>query len=105
MRNAYYQIENDIELSSSFYGLGGSQPDKNTFSGVIIGKKGTDNSCPTVYITAQGTTKTFGGLIAFSQGSVVKNLNLEFGGKTADGNQQFDATDSEQTDDGELSVC
>ena len=103
MRNAYYQIENDIELSSSFYGLGGSQPDRNTFSGVIIGKKGTDNSCPTVYITAQGTTKTFGGLIAFSQGSVVKNLNLEFGGKTADGNQQFHVADSEQTDDGELS--
>ena len=102
MRNAYYQIENDIELSSSFYGLGGSQPDKNTFSGVIIGKKGTDNSYPTVYITAQGTTKTFGGLIAFSQGSVVKNLNLEFGGKTADSSQQFHAADSEQTDDGEL---
>ena len=103
MRNAYYQIENDMELSSSFYGLGGSQPDKNTFSGVIIGKKRTDNSCPTVYITAQGTTKTFGGLIAFSQGSVVKNLNLEFSGKTADGSQQFHAADSEQTDDGELS--
>ena len=105
MRNAYYQIENDIELSSSFYGMGGSLPDKNTFSGVIIGKKGTDNSCPTVYITAQGTKKTFGGLIAFSQGSVVKNLNLEFGGKTADGNQQFNVTDSEQTDDGELSYA
>ena len=95
MRNAYYQIENDIELSSSFYGLGGSQPDKNTFSGVIIGKKGTDNSCPTVYITAQGTTKTFGGLIAFSQGSVVKNLNLEFGGKVApDG--QTDASEGNE---------
>ena len=103
MRNAYYQIENDMELSASFYGLGGSQPDKNTFSGVIIGKKGTDNSCPTVYITAQGTTKTFGGLIAFSQGSVVKNLNLEFGGKAADGSRQSNAADSEQTDDGELS--
>lgn len=107
MRNAYYQIENNIELSASFYGLGGSQPDQNTFSGVIIGKKGADNSCPTVYITAQGTTKTFGGLIAFSQGSVVKNLNLEFGGKTAANSQQTDAAgetaDREQTDDGELS--
>ena len=92
MRNAYYQIENDIELSSSFYGLGGSLPEENTFSGVLIGKKGTDNSCPTVYITAQGTTTIFGGLIAFSQGSVVKNLNLEFGGKKAS---------DEQTDTGE----
>lgn len=109
MRNAYYQIENDIELSSSFYGLGGSQPDKNTFSGVIIGKKGTDNSCPTVYITAQGTTKTFGGLIAFSQGSVVKNLNLEFGGVAPDG--QTDASEGNEgaevnpQTEGEISSC
>ena len=110
MRNAYYQIENDIELSSSFYGLGGSQPDNNTFSGVIIGKKGTDNSCPTVYITAQGTTKTFGGLIAFSQGSVVKNLNLEFGGKAApDGqinvNEGNEGAEVNQQTEGEISSC
>ena len=110
MRNAYYQIENDIELSSSFYGLGGSLPDKNTFSGVIIGKKGTDNSCPTVYITAQGTTKTFGGLIAFSQGSVVKNLNLEFGGKAAPDGQTDVSEGNEEAEvnqqaEGEISSC
>lgn len=110
MRNAYYQIENDIELSSSFYGMGGSQPDKNTFSGVIIGKKETDNSCPTVYITAQGTTKTFGGLIAFSQGSVVKNLNLEFGGKTApdgqtDASEGNEGAEVNQQAEGEISSC
>lgn len=83
MRNAYYQIQNDIDLSNSFYGLGGSNPDTNTFSGVIVGKKAEDGSCPKIYITAQGTTKMFGGLIAFSQGSVVKDLVLEFGGRTA----------------------
>ena len=83
MRNAYYQIQNDIDLSNSFYGLGGSHPDTNTFSGVIVGKKAEDGSCPKIYITAQRTTKTFGGLIAFSQGSVVKDLVLEFGGRTA----------------------
>ncbi len=83
MRNAYYQIQNDIDLSNSFYGLGGSNPDTNTFSGVIVGKKSEDGSCPKIYITAQGTTKTFGGLIAFSQGSVVKDMVLEFGGRTA----------------------
>ena len=110
MRNAYYQIENDIELSSSFYGLGGSQPDNNTFSGVIIGKKGTDNSCPTVYITAQGTTRTFGGLIAFSQGSVVKNLNLEFGGKAAPDGQTDASEGNEGAEvnpqaEGEISSC
>lgn len=110
MRNAYYQIENDIELSSSFYGLGGSQPDKNTFSGVLIGKKETDNSCPTVYITAQGVTKTFGGLIAFSQGSVVKDLVLEFGGKTvSDGqiniNEGNEGAEVNQQAEGEISSC
>ena len=83
MRNAYYQIQNDIDLPNSFYGLGGPNPDTNTFSGVIIGKKAEDGFCPKIYITAQGTTKTFGGLIAFSQGSVVKDLVLEFGGRTA----------------------
>ena len=87
MRNAYYQIQNDIDLSNSFYGLGGSNPDTNTFSGVIVGKKAEDGSCPKIYITAQGTTKTFGGLIAFSQGSVVKDLVLEFGGRTASGSE------------------
>ncbi len=83
MRNAYYQIQNDIDLPNSFYGLGGPNPDTNTFSGVIIGKKAEDGSFPKIYISAQGTTKTFGGLIAFSQGSVVKDLVLEFSGRTA----------------------
>lgn len=87
MRNAYYQIQNDIDLSNSFYGLGGSNPDTNTFSGVIVGKKAEDGSCPKIYISAQGTTKTYGGLIAFSQGSVVKDLVLEFGGRTANGSE------------------
>lgn len=110
MRNAYYLIENDIELSSSFYGMGGSQPDQNTFSGVIIGKKGTDNSCPTVYITAQGATETFGGLIAFSQGSVVKNLNLEFGGKVlpdgqTDASEGNEGAEVNQQAEGEISSC
>ena len=93
MRNAYYQIVNDIELSSSFYGLGGPLPKESTFSGVIIGKKKEDDSNPTVYITAQGTTNTFGGLIAFSQGSVVKDLNLEFGGKKASDDEKSDASE------------
>ena len=87
MRNAYYQIQNDIDLSNSFYGLGGSNPDTNTFSGVIVGKKAEDGSCPKIYISAQETTKTYGGLIAFSQGSVVKDLVLEFGGRTANGSE------------------
>ena len=101
MRNAYYQIQNDIDLPNSFYGLGGSNPDTNTFSGVIIGKKAEDGSWPKIYITAQGTTKTFGGLIAFSQGSVVKDLVLEFGGRTA--NDSENGTDGQTT--GESKSC
>lgn len=101
MRNAYYQIQNDIDLPNSFYGLGGSNPDTNTFSGVIIGKKAKDGSWPKIYITAQGTTNTFGGLIAFSQGSVVKDLVLEFGGRTA--NDSENGTDGQTT--GESKSC
>lgn len=100
MRNAYYQIQNDIDLPNSFYGLGGSNPDTNTFSGVIVGNT-EDGSCPKIYITAQGTTKTFGGLIAFSQGSVVKDLVLEFGGGTV--NDSENGTDDQTT--GESKNC
>lgn len=81
MRNAYYMIINDIELSESFYGMGGSTPDQNAFNGVIVGRQKKDGSYPRIYVTAQGSSNTFGGLIAFSQGSVVKNLVLDFGGK------------------------
>ena len=105
MRNAYYQIVNDIELPSSFYGLGGSHPDQDTFSGVIVGKE-VNGKYPTVYITAQGTTNVFGGLIAFSQGSVVKNLNLEFGGKTAQGTTDAsEGTEVEQQAESGIDSC
>lgn len=80
MRNAYYRIADDIYFSESFRGIGGPYPDSDTFSGVIYGKK-DDGNIPRVYVTAQNSTKQFGGLITFSQGSVVKDLILDFGGK------------------------
>ena len=82
MRNAYYQIANDITLPENFHGLGGSDPAATTFNGVIVGSKDEDGSVPTVYVTAGGKVKTFGGLIAFSQGSVVKDLILDFDGRS-----------------------
>lgn len=82
MRNAYYQIANDITLPDGFCGLGGSDPTATTFNGVIVGKKNVNGDVPTVYVTASGQTTTFGGLIAFSQGSVVKDLILDFDGRS-----------------------
>ena len=82
MRNAYYQIANDITLPEDFYGLGGFDPAATTFNGVIVGKKNVNGDVPTVYVTASGQTTTFGGLIAFSQGSVVKDLILDFDGRS-----------------------
>jgi hypothetical protein len=80
LRNAYYMVTDDIILSSSFYGLGGSDPQKNTFSGVIVGKLKEDDSYPTIKISSHTNTSQyyFGGLIAYSNGSVVKNLNIDY---------------------------
>ena len=74
LRNAYYQIDEDIELNlNQFTGIGG----KGTFyafSGVIIGSK---DKTPTVTLTGTSKNSAVGGLIRYSQGSVVKNLNIK----------------------------
>lgn len=76
LRNAYYVIRGDakkeIKLPSSWAGLGGATPDK-AFSGVIVGE--TDAK---VIITPGENVTRYGGLIKFSQGSVVKNLTIEY---------------------------
>lgn len=73
LRNAYYMITSDIELPSEWTGLGtASAP----FRGVIVGQKeGKENH--TVTVTTTGAQQ-FGGLVLFSQGSVIKNLNIAF---------------------------
>ena len=69
LRNAYYMIEEDITLPSDWTGLGTYTV---PFRGVIVGGAST----PTVEITTP-RSQQFGGLIKFSQGSVVKNLKIQ----------------------------
>lgn len=71
--NAYYKIDKDITLSAeSFGGLG---TEENPFSGVIVGA----SQNITVALTGTNTNKdSFGGLIAYSRGSVVKDLIVDY---------------------------
>ena len=71
--NAYYKINKDITLSAeSFGGLGTK---KYPFSGVIVGA----SQNITVALTGTNTNKdSFGGLIAYSRGSVVKDLIVDY---------------------------
>lgn len=72
LRNAYYMITEDITLPSDWAGLGTTAA---PFRGVIVGG-GT--STPTVTVTSPTSSNQFGGLIRFSQGSVVKNLSIQY---------------------------
>ena len=84
LRNAYYQIDENITLNLSlFTGIGGSGT-FNAFSGVIIGNKDAAKGVTTPTITLTGTSKNsaVGGLIRYSQGSVVKDLNIKIKGAT-----------------------
>ena len=71
--NAYYKISKDLTISAgSFSGLGTLQ---QPFSGVIVG---ADKS---IKVSVTGTNEnkdSFGGLIAYSRGSVVKDLTVDY---------------------------
>ena len=70
--NAYYKINKDITLSAeSFSGLGTKD---NPFSGVIVGT----NSTAVKIIGMNSNKDSFGGLIAYSCGSVVKDLKVDY---------------------------
>ena len=71
--NAYYKIDHDITVSAeSFAGLGTLT---NPFSGVIVG----DTQKVTVFVSSTNSDKdSFGGLIAYSRGSVVKDLIVNY---------------------------
>lgn len=80
LRNAYYQLkgtktsENEgdggiINLTGNWGGLGSAS---NPFQGVIVG---IDNV--TVHIDVKNGSQ-FGGLIAFSTGSVIKNVKIQY---------------------------
>lgn len=81
--NAYYKINKDITLSAeSFSGLGTKD---NPFSGVIVGAQNIE-----VKIVGTNSNKdSFGGLIAYSRGSVVKDLKVDY--KSATIQMQADA--------------
>lgn len=68
---AYYKINDDIVLGSSFAGLGGTS-NSYVFRGVIVGQKKSDGTYPTI------TNKSASPLIRFSSGSVVKNINIVY---------------------------
>ena len=79
LRNAYYQIDEDIELNlNQFTGIGGSST-FSAFSGVIIGSK---DKTPTITLTGTSKNSAVGGLIRYSQGSVVKDLNIKINNVT-----------------------
>ena len=69
--NAYYQIAGEITLST-WSGLGESSADKQ-FSGVLVGKDGAK-----VILSGTRTAAQFGGLVKFSRGCVVKDLEIVY---------------------------
>lgn len=68
---AYYKINDDMVLGSSFAGLGGTS-NSYVFRGVIVGQKKSDGTYPTI------TNNSASPLIRFSSGSVVKNINIVY---------------------------
>lgn len=68
---AYYKINDDIVLGSSFAGLGGTS-NSFVFRGVIVGQKKSDGTYPTI------TNNSASPLIRFSSGSVVKDINIVY---------------------------
>lgn len=71
--NAYYKIDKDITLSAERFGGLGTK--ENPFSGVIVGA----SQNITVALTGTNENKdSFGGLIAYSRGSVVKDLIVDY---------------------------
>lgn len=68
---AYYKINDDIVLGSSFAGLGGTS-NSYVFRGVIVGQQRSDGTYPTI------TNNSASPLIRFSSGSVVKDINIKY---------------------------
>lgn len=91
LQSAYYSIEpvnekgesaDTLELDTAdFQGLGNHG---NPFRGVIVGNlRGSSQSTAqaTIKINSSKDTSTLAGLIPYSYGSVVSNLNIEYSGK------------------------
>ncbi len=82
LRNGYFQIKKDLRLNvAQFTGFGKNDVSR-AFSGVIVG----DTTERQITLTGENTTGEVGGLIRYSQGSVVKNLEIVFDDVTINGN-------------------
>lgn len=80
LRNAYYKIEQDITISSNTWAGLGITSDKNdkAFSGVFYGNPMHPNGNVTITIENPSQETQFGGLIKFSLGSVIKDVNIVY---------------------------
>ena len=100
LRQAYYQIASDIDLSKlanttdrniaqEFVGLG---TEEMPFAGVIVGKKKDDGSVPVITLPKKKKTNyaTNFGLIQYAKGAVVKDLEIT-------GNTEADSWDTAGT--------
>lgn len=82
LRNGYFQIKKDLTLNvAQFTGFGKNNVSR-AFSGVIVG----DTADRKITLTGVNTTGEVGGLIRYSQGSVVKNLTIVLDKVTFNGN-------------------
>ena len=82
LRNGYFQIKKDLTLNvAQFTGFGKNNVSR-AFSGVIVG----DTADRKITLTGVNTTGEVGGLIRYSQGSVVKNLTIALDDVTFNGN-------------------
>lgn len=82
LRNGYFQIKENLTLNvAQFTGFGKNDVSR-AFSGVIVG----DTTERQITLTGENTTGEVGGLIRYSQGSVVKNLKIVFDDVTINGN-------------------
>ena len=85
LAGAYYVIPNDMELPSTFPGIGiggANENGKTVFHGVIVGQESDSNVATNHYPTITNLSdKPF---ICISNGSVVKNLNIKVDNNTKD---------------------
>lgn len=72
LRNGYFLIKEDLTLNAGQFTGFGSEDVSRAFSGVIVG----DTPGRTITLTGENKTGAMGGLIRYSQGSVVKNLTV-----------------------------
>lgn len=82
LRNGYFQIKENLTLDVAQFTGFGKDDVSRAFSGVIVG----DTAARTITLTGVNTTGEVGGLVRYSQGSVVKNLTIVLDNVTFNGN-------------------